>query len=122
MSILRNIVAIVLGYAIFVISALLLFKLSGIDPHQEPSVGFIIVSIIFGLVFSFAGGFVTQLLSKPGSLVVNYFLAFIIASFAVFSMIKTSGNYYSQIVAIFLFAPASVIGGLIYLRKAKRPR
>jgi hypothetical protein len=121
MTILRNILAIILGYATFVISAVLLFKLSGIDPHQEPSIGFMIASGIFGMVFSFAGGFVTQLFSKSGMLVVNYVLGFIIASFAAFSMIKTSGNHYSQIAAIFLFAPASVIGGLIYLRIARKP-
>jgi hypothetical protein len=121
MTILRDILAIILGYAIFVISAVLLFKLSGVEPHQEPSIGFMIASVAFGMAFSFAGGFVTQLLSKSASLVVNYALAFIIAAFAAFSMFETSGNHYSQIAAIFVFAPASILGGLVRLRRTKNP-
>jgi hypothetical protein len=105
MKILRAIAAIILGYAIFVISALLLFRLAGINPHAEPSTKFMIMSMLMGIIFSLLAGFVTQVVSKSGTFTANYFLGVIIASFAAFSMLKTSGNHYSQIAAIFLFAP-----------------
>jgi hypothetical protein len=57
------------------------------------------------------------LISRTGTLTINYVLAGIMASFAAFSYFKTGGNHYSQIAAIFLFSPASVGGGLIYLKR-----
>lgn len=119
---LRNIIAVIVGYAIFVISAVLLFQLSGIDPHADPSLGFIIITIVYGVLFSFTGGLLTQLISKSGKLTINYILAGIIAGFATFSLFKTTGNHYSQLAAIFLFAPASILGGFIYVRKIKSNR
>jgi hypothetical protein len=117
MNIFRNIIAVISGYAIFVISAVLLFKPSGIDPHADPSPGIMILTIAYGILFTFIGGFLTQLISGSGSLTVNYVLAAIIAGFATFSLFKTAGNHYSQLAAIFLFAPASLLGGLTYRRK-----
>jgi hypothetical protein len=120
MNILRNVLAVILGYAVFVISAVLLFQLSGIDPHADPTPGIIILTIVYGLLFSFAGGFLTQLISNSGKLTINYILAGIMAGFATFSLLKTTGNHYSQYAAIFLFAPASILGGAIYLKRKKR--
>lgn len=120
MNILRNILAVILGYAIFVISAVLLFQISGIDPHADPSVSIIILTIVYGVIFSFIGGLLTQLISTSGKLTINYVLAGIIAGFATFSLFKSTGNHYSQIAAIFLFAPASLLGGLTYLKKIKK--
>lgn len=117
MSIFKNILAVIAGYATFVISAILLFQLSGINPHAEPTTGFMILTIVYGLFFSFTGGFLTQLISKTGSLTIQYVLAAIIAGFAAFSFFKTTGNHYSQLAAIFLFAPASILGGLAVLKK-----
>jgi len=120
MNILRNFIAVISGYAIFVISAVLLFQLSGIDAHADASIPFIVLTVIYGLFFSFIGGLLTQLISRSGKLTINYVLAGIIAGFAAFSLFKTTGNHYSQVAAIFLFAPASLLGGLIYLKKIKK--
>ena len=120
MNILRNILAVVIGYAVFVISAVLLFQLSGIDPHADPSIGLIILTVAYGLFFSFIGGLLTQLISGTGKLTINYVLAGIMAAFATFSLFKATGNHYSQIAAIFLFAPSSILGGVTYLKKIKK--
>jgi len=119
MKILRNIIATILGYAVFVISAVLLFQLSGVNPHGETSQSFKILTILYGMSFSFLGGWLAQLISKSNRLTINYFLAGIIAGFAAFSLFKSTGNHYSQYAAIFLFAPASLMGGLIYLKRLK---
>lgn len=120
MSILRKILSVILGYALFVISAVLLFQLTGIDPHADPTAGIIILTVTYGLVFSFLGGFLTQLISKTDKLTVNYVLAGIISGFATFSLFKTTGNHYSQLAAIFLFGPSSILGGMTYLKKFKK--
>jgi len=120
MNILRNILSVIFGYAIFVISAVLLFQLSGIDPHADPSTGVIILTVAYGVLFSFLGGLFTQLMSRTNTLTINYVLAGMMAAFATFSFFKTAGNHYTQLAAIFLFAPSSVLGGLTYLKKLKK--
>jgi len=120
MKISRSINSVLLGYLVFALSAVLLYQLSGIDPHSDPTTGFLVFSISYGLLFSFVGGLLTQLLSKTTKLIVNYELALILAGFAVISYIMTSGNHYSQIASIFLFAPCTLVGGWCYLKWTQR--
>ena len=50
----------------------------------------------------------------------NYVLAFITAGFATFSIIKADGSHWTQLLAILVFAPVSVLGGLFYLRRNEK--
>ncbi len=68
MKVVKNIVAVVAGYLIFAVSAVLLFKLSGIDPHGESGIGTKAGVIAFGIVFSFIGGYLAKLISFDGGL------------------------------------------------------
>ncbi|HEY2347488.1 MAG TPA: hypothetical protein VGH64_00670 [Puia sp.] len=115
----RKILGIIAGYAIFVATSLALFKLSGQDPHGQATTGFQILTAIYGVVFSFLGGFVLQLIAKTKTLTLNYILALIIAGFATFSLIKADGSHWTQLLAIFIFAPASILGGLFYFKRNK---
>lgn len=115
----RKILGIIAGYAIFVATSLALFKISRQDPHSNPSTYFLIVTIIYGAAFSFVAGFVTQLIAK-GTLKLNYVLAFIIAGFATFSFLKSEGNHWTQILAIFIFTPMSVFGGRSNINRRKK--
>ncbi len=110
----RNSVGIIVGYAIFVFTSLTFFKLSSRAPHADPSISFAIITAIYGIICSFISGFAAKAISGSGKLTVNYILAFIIAGFAAFSFFKSEGNHWTQILAIFLFAPASIAGG--YMR------
>ncbi|MFY8036839.1 MAG: hypothetical protein ACOVMQ_06710 [Cyclobacteriaceae bacterium] len=121
MKAIRYIIAVIIGYAAFVISALLLFKFSGIKPHDDPTLSVMLLTIVFGLVFSFLGGVLAQLISNAGNLWPNYILATILAGFATFSMLQSSGNHYSQIAAIFLFSQASLVGGWVLVRRKIEP-
>ena len=113
----RNILSVIAGYLIFAVSAVLLFQISGQNPHGETSTAFMIFVIIYGAIFSIVGGFVAQLIAKSKTLTINFVLALIMASFAAFSLFATTGNHYTQIAAIFLFAPLSILGGYLFLRK-----
>ncbi len=115
----KKILSIIIGYAIFVVTSLVLFKISGQKPHSDPTNLFFILTAIYGAFFSFVAGFVTQLLSKTLNLKINYILAFIIAGFATFSFLKSDGNHWTQLLAIFIFAPMSILGGLFYNKRYK---
>ena len=113
----RNILSIIVGYVIFVITALALFKFSGVKPHADPTTVFVILTAIYGVITSFIAGLVTQIIAQTKTLKINYILAFIIAGFATFSLFKSDGNHWTQLIAIFIFAPASILGGLIYIKR-----
>ena len=115
----KNILSVLAGYIIFVITSLALFKLSGQDPHTDPTTIFVILTLIYGAAFSFVSGLVTQLISKTKNMMPNYVLCLIIAGFATFSLFKTTGNHWTQLLAIFIFAPLSILGGLLYNKRNK---
>ena len=110
----RKVLSIIAGYAIFVATSLVLFKVSRQDPHSDPTTFFVILTTIYGAVFSFVAGLVTQTIGRVTNLKLNYILAFIIAGFAAFSFFKSEGNHWTQLLAIFIFAPVSILGGLFY--------
>jgi NAD/NADP transhydrogenase beta subunit len=117
---LRKILGVFVGYAIFVATSLALFKLSGQNPHEQATISFQIFTAVYGVVFSFLSGLVLQLIAKTNTLTLNYILAVIIAGFATFSLIKAGGSNWTQLLAIFIFAPVSVLGGLFYLKRNKK--
>jgi len=116
----RKVLSIIAGYAIFVATSLALFKVSGQKPHSNPTTQFVILTIIYGAFFSFIAGLVTQLIAKQTNLKMSYVLAFIIAGFATFSLFKSEGNHWTQLLAIFIFAPVSILGGLFYNTRHKK--
>jgi hypothetical protein len=115
----RKVLSIITGYTIFVVTSLALFKVSGQNPHSNPTSPFVILTIIYGTVFSFIAGLVMQLIAKESNLKLNYVLALIIAGFATFSFLKSEGNHWTQLLAIFIFAPMSILGGLFYNKRHK---
>ena len=60
----RKILGVFVGYAIFVVTSLALFKLSGQDPHEQTTTNFKILTAIYGAIFSFLSGLVLQLIAK----------------------------------------------------------
>lgn len=111
MNAVRNVTGVIVGYLIFAVSAVLLFKVSGIDPHVETGLTTKFGVVAFGCVFSFFGGYAAKLISAADSMTVNVVLAILMAAFAAFSLFRSPGEHYTQIAAIFLFAPVSVLGG-----------
>ena len=107
----RKIVSVIVGYAIFVATSVALFKLSGKDPHAEATITFMLLTAIYGSVFSCIAGFAVQRIANTKDLKLNYVLALIIAGFAIFSLFKSQGDHWTQLLAIFIFAPVSILGG-----------
>ena len=113
-NMIRKILSIIAGYAIFAVTALALFKLSKQDPHADPSTLFVILTAVYAIICSFLTGLVTQLIARTKNLKINYLFALIIAGIAAFSSFKSAGNHWTQLLAIFIFSPASILGGSFY--------
>ena len=52
----RSIVAVIVGYGVFAVSAGALFSLSGQDPHGEATAPFMVVAVVYGVAFALLGG------------------------------------------------------------------
>lgn len=116
----RQILGIIAGYTIFVVTSLALFKITGHKPHSPATNSFIVFTTIYGIVFSLISGFITKLVAKTRNLHVCYILALIIAGFAMFSLLKSDGSHWTQFLAIVIFAPTSILGGLFHSKRSSK--
>ena len=116
----RIFLAVVAGYLIFAVSAVLLFHLTNIDPHSPAALGFKVLTMAYGLVFALASGFVAGRIGRRTDLLCGIALALVIALGATISMLARpgAGALWTQTAALILFAPASLVGGWI---RRKRP-
>jgi len=114
----RAFLAVFAGYLIFAGSAVLLFRLTKVDPHSPAAVGFQLLTIVYGVAFALLGGFVTGKIAQRTDLNCGIALAFLIALGATVSMIARpgAGALWTQTAALLLFAPASLAGSWIRRR------
>ncbi|MDQ7949232.1 MAG: hypothetical protein REI78_03445 [Pedobacter sp.] len=115
----RQIWAIVLGYAFFAIASLTYFQLLGRNPHAAPSYPLMMVTAGYGVLVSLIAGVITRSLTKNKSSLAVRWLCAIMAAFATFSYFKSDGNHWTQLLAIFVFAPSAFVGGLLYERSIR---
>ena len=113
MAILRSVIAVVAGYLIFAASALVLFKLSGQDPHAPASMGFMVVSIVYGIVFAALSGFLAAWLAKRYEFEHGLAVASVIAAIGAASLLTSPGGdaKWTQLAALLLMAPSALAGG-----------
>ena len=118
MRIARRILGVVVGYVIFAVSAVLLFRLSGHDPHAQQTVRFIVGSVVYGMVFAAFGGYVSAALGGGNPLVQGGAVGIIIALGAVVSLLAGphAGALWSRLSALFLMAPSAPVGSIVRAR------
>lgn len=110
----RSIVAVVSGYLVFSVSSVLLFGVSGIDPHAPPpSTAFALFAITYGLVFAAVGGLLAASLAPRRPFVHAAIVASIIWAIAVVSLIAQleSGSVWTELATIFVFSPGAAAAG-----------
>jgi hypothetical protein len=107
----RIFVAVVAGYLIFAVSAVLLFHLTNVDPHSPAAFGVKALTVAYGLAFASLGGFVAGRIGRRADLVCGIVLALVIALGATISMIARpgAGALWTQTAALILFSPASLL-------------
>jgi uncharacterized membrane protein HdeD (DUF308 family) len=118
----RTLLAILVGYCVFGVSAVLLFQFAGVDPHAQPGFAFMIGSTVYGVVFAVAGGYTAARIAGEKELRNAGVVAGIIALLAGVSILAQPGlaSHWSQLAAIVFMAPAAVLGGWLRTRQRKK--
>jgi hypothetical protein len=113
MAIVRSVIAVVAGYLIFAVSAIALFKLSGQAPHAPASIGFMIISILYGIVFAALSGFVAAWMAKRYEFEHGLAVASVIAAIGAASWLTSAGSdaKWTQLAALLVMAPSAIAGG-----------
>ena len=115
---LRSIVAVVAGYAVFGASAAILFPLTGRDPHAPAPMTFLIFTTMYGIVFATAGGYAASAIALRKPRVHAAIVGALIAVGAVVSLLAAPGDArWSQLAALLLMAPAAAAGGMLRRRQ-----
>lgn len=111
MTVLRSILAVIAGYLIFALSAVLLFHLSGKDPHAPQSVPFMIFAIVYGMCFALLGGVASIRIARMRPVMHAALVAGLIALGATVSLVASpgAGATWSQWGALLLMAPCALL-------------
>jgi hypothetical protein len=119
-KIIRSVASVVVGYSLFAVPTFLLFRLAQ-PPHQEAPLGFMAVTALVGVCFSFLGGYVSGLLAGTKPLGYAIGVAVVVLLGASVSLASTIGKgaIWSQVIAITLIAPSAVLGGWVRSRHHK---
>ncbi len=119
----RSILAVIVGYAVFAVSAGALFHLTGQNPHGEASVPFMIGATLYGFAFALLGGYVSGWIAKRRPLAHGVAVAVVLALGAAVSLFFTlgRGHIWSQVAALAAMAPAAAIGGWLRARVVGLP-
>jgi hypothetical protein len=116
---LRSIGVVLVGYVPFGISAVLLFKLTGRDPHAPAPVSFMLLSTLYGMAFAVLAGYLAARLAGRRPLSHAIAVAGIIGLGALISIVlrPVGAALWSQLAALVLIAPSAILGGLIRRRR-----
>ena len=117
----KSILAVLVGYLMFGIPTVLLFTLAGVDPRQEPEIGFRIWSTVCGVVFALAGGYTAARIAGKKEIVYATATACVIALLATVSLILQPGHssLWSQIAALGFMTPAAILGGVLRAQQVR---
>lgn len=102
-----------IGYLISCISSILFFVLSRIPPHQPASTGVMWATAIYGIVFAAIAAVAGASFSRNNAIGIGAAIALTICMVALWSWYETPDQaHWSQVIAIFLMAPAAQFGSL----------
>lgn len=110
---LRCFLAVVAGYALFSGSAVVLFQVSGVDPHGPSAWSFRLLATAYGGAFAWLSGYLTTRVAPDRVRSPSRVVAALVAAGALVSLISRPGEgaVWTQLEAILLFAPLVVLGG-----------
>ena len=120
MNIGRSIGAVVAGYLIFAIAAVLLFHVIGVDPHDAVSTMFMILSTLYGAFFAGLGGYAAARIAGRQGLLHAAAVMILIDLGAIASLVYMLGRapIWSPLATLIVMPPAALLGGFIRQRTA----
>lgn len=113
LALLRSVLAVLLGYALFAVTSFALFRVTGHDPHAPASAAFMVVTVVEGIVFASAGGYVAAWIAGRKPVAHGAAVALLLAIGAAASLAATLGHgaVWTQVAALVFMAPSAVLGG-----------
>lgn len=115
---LRSVGAVAAGYFIFAASAVLLFQLSGREPHADAPATFMAAATIWGAVFALVSGWLAAHVSVRRPATHAALVAVLIAIGAIASILaRPSDAIWSQVSALAVMAPCAWLGGVLAARQ-----
>ena len=119
----KSIAGVLVGYLVFAVSAVLLFWATGRDPHREQGIGFVVFSVVYGIAFAAAGGFVAGTIAarKPRQHAAAVALILAIGASASLLAQPGAGSRWSQLTALIFMAPAALAGGFVRSWQVESP-
>jgi MFS family permease len=115
----RSVIAIVVGYLIFALSAALLFQLTGQQPHEAADPAVMLSSVAVGVVFAIVGGYVAGRIAPRHPRRHAAVVGLLIAVGAIISLVMSGSgtSSWSQVAAVMFMAPAAVAAGALIKQK-----
>jgi hypothetical protein len=113
LKIARSILGVFVGYAVFAVSAVVLFHAAGRDPHTRQDLLFTAAAILYGMAFAALGGLIAGFIAGRRPVLHAAIVGSVLAVGALASLISRpgAGAIWSQLAAIFLMAPCALVGG-----------
>jgi hypothetical protein len=120
----RSIAAVLGGFLIFSVSAVLLFNISGRPPEAWPGAAFATFAIIYGGVFAGLAGYVAARLAARKPMVHAAAVAGLLFGAAIGSYLiqQPGASLWSLVSTIFVSVPAAMFGGYLRYRAVKPTR
>ncbi len=121
-SVFRSIAAVVLGYAVFAVSAVLLFNVAGRDPHAPQNLAFIVFAVVYGIAFAALGGLLAARIAPANGAIHAAFVTLVIALGAAVSLFASpgAGSTWSQWAALVLMAPSAWVAAKLFPRRGAK--
>ncbi len=115
----RSVLAVTAGFVVFAGALLVLFSISGHDPHSPASLAFIASATVYGMFFAGLGGFVAVCLAKRSKFQHAFAVAFLIAVAGAAAILGRPDRdlLWAHLVAFLVMAPMAMVGGYIRLRQ-----
>ena len=114
MRLARTTLAVIVGYLIFAVTAVALFRLSARDPHAAQPLWFMALAVVSGITFAAVGSMVAGVIGAhhPHGYIA---LAVLIAVGATVSLLTSpaADATWSQWTALLLMAPSAYLAGRI---------
>jgi hypothetical protein len=114
----RSIGAVVAGYFVFAASAVLIFQVTGQNPHADAPWAFKLATTVWGAVFAGVGGWLAAHVSVRRPAAHGAAVGAVIAVGALVSMLADApGARWSQMAALVVMGPGAWLGGALAARQ-----
>jgi MFS family permease len=118
----RSLIAVLVGWLIFGVSAALWFAAARRNPHEAAPWRFMLTSTLWGMTNAFVAGYVAAMIGRRSPRRHAYAVAAIIALGAAVSAVAgpAGSARWSQLAALFILAPCAAVGGISREREVAR--